>query len=99
MLLKTIQTTKLGKHGNRPLSFEEHTIRKWARLAADNKEGGYGIFDATMDHKPAAGLITPDVYSRIAFTPIKHSFVMQSSKHYTTIILPSTSHECTASSN
>ena len=26
-----------------------------------------------MDHKPAAGLITPDVYSRVAFTPIKHS--------------------------
>ena len=73
MLLKTIQTTKLGKHGNRPLSFEEHTIRKWARLAADIKEGGHGIFDATMDHKPAAGLITSDVYSRIAFTSIKHS--------------------------
>ena len=73
MLLKLLQTTKLGKHGDRPLSFEEHTIRKWARKAADTKDSGYGIFDTTMELKPAAGLITSHVYSKIAFTSIKHS--------------------------
>lgn len=68
-----LNTTKLGKLRDRPMSFEEHTVRKWARLAADTKEGGYGIFDTIMALKPAAGLITSQAYSDIAFTSIKHS--------------------------
>ncbi len=46
MLLKVLQTTKgtkLGKLGDRPLSSEKYTIRKWARSAADTKEGGMGF--------------------------------------------------------
>ena len=73
MLLKVEQTSKLGKHGDRPLSFEEHTIRKWSRSAADTKEGGYGVFDTTLGLEQAAGLITSQVHTTIAYTAIKHS--------------------------
>ena len=45
----------------------------WARRVADVKEGGKGVFDATLAVDSAAGLMVSSVYKQISFAATRES--------------------------
>ena len=63
--------TGAGAHHKRPP--EVALIRRWARRVADVKEGGKGVFDATLAVDSAAGLMVSSIYKQIAFAATRES--------------------------
>lgn len=73
MIEQVANQSSFGKHGSRPISYEEHIIRKWSRAATDTKSGGMGLYDTTLSLDRAAGLVTAHTFRQLAFNAIKHT--------------------------
>ena len=63
--------SETSAHYKRPP--EVSLIRRWARRVADVKEGGKGVFDATLAVDSAAGLMVSSVYKQISFAATRES--------------------------
>ena len=73
MIEQVSNQSSFGKHGSRPVSYEEHIIRKWSRAATDTKNGGTGLYDTNLPLGRAAGLVTAHTFRQLAFNSIKHT--------------------------
>lgn len=66
MIEQVANQSPFGKHGDRPISYEEYIIREWPRAATDTKKGGKELYDTILSLDIAAGLVTAHTLRQLA---------------------------------